>query len=184
MQHVVKLACSEEVPEPVDVGGSGFSVAFDPLDGSSVIDCNFAVGTIIGIWPGDKLDGITGRDQLPQMGSANAVRCHILPSHSVQAAACMGVLGPRTVFVLAIKGYPGTHEFLLQDDGKFIHVKETTEIAASRILLNWRPKSLRQWRARVLCCAAWPQLQMQREGLRSIKAERAMFQASSQIATC
>ncbi len=40
----------------------------------------------------------------------------------------MGVLGPRTVFVLAIKGYPGTHEFLLQDDGKFIHVKETTEI--------------------------------------------------------
>jgi sedoheptulose-bisphosphatase len=46
----------------------------------------------------------------------------------MQAAACMGVLGPRTVFVVAIKGYPGTHEFLLQDDGKFIHVKETTEI--------------------------------------------------------
>jgi sedoheptulose-bisphosphatase len=40
----------------------------------------------------------------------------------------MGVLGPRTVFVLAIKGFPGTHEFLLQDDGKFVHVKETTEI--------------------------------------------------------
>uniref|UniRef100_A0A7S3VUA4 Sedoheptulose-1,7-bisphosphatase, chloroplastic n=1 Tax=Dunaliella tertiolecta TaxID=3047 RepID=A0A7S3VUA4_DUNTE len=117
--HVVKLACSEEVPEPVDVGGSGFSVAFDPLDGSSVIDCNFAVGTIIGIWPGDKLDGITGRDQ---------------------AAACMGVLGPRTVFVLAIKGYPGTHEFLLQDDGKFIHVKETTEIGEGKM---YAPGNLR-----------------------------------------
>lgn len=64
LQHVVKLACSEEVPEPVDMGGSGFSVAFDPLDGSSIVDTNFAVGTIIGIWPGDKLSGITGREQV------------------------------------------------------------------------------------------------------------------------
>ena len=40
----------------------------------------------------------------------------------------MGVFGPRTVFVVAVKGYPGTHEFLLQDDGKWLHVKETTEI--------------------------------------------------------
>jgi sedoheptulose-bisphosphatase len=64
LQHVVKLACSEEVPEPVDMGGSGFSVAFDPLDGSSIVDTNFAVGTIVGIWPGDKLDGITGREQV------------------------------------------------------------------------------------------------------------------------
>lgn len=56
----------------------------------------------------------------------------------VQAAACMGVLGPRTVFVLAIKGFPGTHEFLLQDDGKFIHVKETTEIGEQRgVVKHW-----------------------------------------------
>jgi sedoheptulose-bisphosphatase len=33
-----KLACSEEVPEPLDMGGNGFSVAFDPLDGSSIVD--------------------------------------------------------------------------------------------------------------------------------------------------
>lgn len=36
-----KYACSEEVPEPVDMGGEGFSVAFDPLDGSSIVDTNF-----------------------------------------------------------------------------------------------------------------------------------------------
>jgi hypothetical protein len=59
----VKYACSEEVPEPVDLQGSGFSVAFDPLDGSSIVDTNFTVGTIFGVWPGDKLKGITGRDQ-------------------------------------------------------------------------------------------------------------------------
>ena len=40
----------------------------------------------------------------------------------------MGVYGPRTVFCIAITGYPGTHEFLLQGDGKWLHVKETTEI--------------------------------------------------------
>jgi hypothetical protein len=40
----------------------------------------------------------------------------------------MGVYGPRTVFVLALKDAPGCHEFLLQDDGKWLHVKETTEI--------------------------------------------------------
>jgi sedoheptulose-bisphosphatase len=61
---VCKYACSEEVPEPVDVGGEGFCVAFDPLDGSSIVDTNFAVGTIFGVWPGDKLKGITGREQV------------------------------------------------------------------------------------------------------------------------
>lgn len=44
--------------------GEGFSVAFDPLDGSSIVDTNFTVGTIFGVWPGDKLVGVTGRDQV------------------------------------------------------------------------------------------------------------------------
>ena len=68
VQGKVKYACSEEVPEPVDLQGSGFSVAFDPLDGSSIVDTNFTVGTIFGIWPGDKLTGITGRDQVENFG--------------------------------------------------------------------------------------------------------------------
>merc|ERR1712176_720206 len=106
------LACSEEVPEPLEMGGEGFSVAFDPLDGSSIVDTNFSVGTIFGVWPGGKLTGITGRDQ---------------------AAAAMGVYGPRTTYVLALKDAPGCHEFLLQDDGKFVHVKETTEIAEGKM---------------------------------------------------
>lgn len=110
--HVCKWACSEEVPEPVDVGGSGFSVAFDPLDGSSIVDTNFSVGTIFGVWPGDKLKDITGRQQ---------------------AAAGMGIYGPRTVYLIAIAGYPGTHEFLLMDDGKWVHVKETTKIGEGKL---------------------------------------------------
>lgn len=43
---VVAIASSEEVPveKPITEGGK-FSVAFDPLDGSSIIDTNFSVGT-------------------------------------------------------------------------------------------------------------------------------------------
>eukprot|EP00899_Mesostigma_viride_P011022 jgi/Mesvir1/19921/Mv13191-RA.2 len=107
-------ACSEEVPEIVKMGSGedGFSVAFDPLDGSSIVDTNFTVGTIFGVWPGSKLTGIKG---------------------SQLAASGMGVYGPRTTYVLSIAGFPGTHEFLLIDEGKWIHVKETTEIKEGKL---------------------------------------------------
>ncbi len=55
-------------------------VAFDPLDGSSIVDANFAVGTIFGIWPGATPLGQTGRDQ---------------------AAAAYSIYGPRTMLVVA-----------------------------------------------------------------------------------
>lgn len=43
---VVATASSEEVPEEKPITPNGkFSVAFDPLDGSSIIDTNFSVGT-------------------------------------------------------------------------------------------------------------------------------------------
>ena len=45
-----------------------------------------------------------------------------------QAAAGMGIYGPRTVFCIALADAPGCHEFLLQDDGKWLHVKDTYEI--------------------------------------------------------
>lgn len=113
--HVCKYACSEEVPELQDMGGpveGGFSVAFDPLDGSSIVDTNFTVGTIFGVWPGDKLTGVTGGDQV---------------------AAAMGIYGPRTTFVVALKDCPGTHEFLLLDEGKWQHVKDTTTIGEGKM---------------------------------------------------
>jgi fructose-1,6-bisphosphatase len=37
-------------------------VTFDPIDGSSVIDCNFSVGSIFGIWACKSVVGKTGRD--------------------------------------------------------------------------------------------------------------------------
>ena len=50
-----QVASSEENPEEISMGGKGYSVAFDPLDGSSIFDTGFAVGTICGIWPGRHL---------------------------------------------------------------------------------------------------------------------------------
>ncbi|KAI3470844.1 hypothetical protein Pfo_027507 [Paulownia fortunei] len=113
--HFCKYACSEEVPELQDMGGpveGGFSVAFDPLDGSSIVDTNFTVGTIFGVWPGDKLTGVTGAQQV---------------------ASAMGIFGPRTTYVLALKDIPGTHEFLLLDEGKWQHVKDTTSIGEGKM---------------------------------------------------
>lgn len=57
------------------VAGEGFCVAFDPLDGSSIVDTNFTVGTIFGVWPGDKLVGVTGRDQVILLASELFIWC-------------------------------------------------------------------------------------------------------------
>ncbi|KAL7795085.1 fructose-1,6-bisphosphatase [Trichoderma ceciliae] len=89
---IVVRASSEEDPEEKRVqqgeaSGLGsseerFSVAFDPLDGSSIIGANWAVGTIVGIWKGDTALGKSPREQL----------CSVL-----------GVYGPRTTAIVAIR---------------------------------------------------------------------------------
>ncbi|CAA3003956.1 sedoheptulose-1,7-bisphosphatase, chloroplastic [Olea europaea subsp. europaea] len=60
----------------------------------------------------DKLTGITGREQV---------------------AAAMGIFGPRTTYVLSLKDNPGTHEFLLLDEGKWLHVKDKTTIGEGKM---------------------------------------------------
>ncbi|CAM9673289.1 unnamed protein product, partial [Chrysoparadoxa australica] len=75
----VVVAASEEKPSEQDMGGG--SVGFDPLDGSSIIDTNFTVGSIFGVWPGKGMLGQTGRQQ---------------------SAALMSVYGPRTHLVIAL----------------------------------------------------------------------------------
>lgn len=78
---VVKVAASEENPTEIDCGGIGFSVSFDPLDGSSIVDANMSVGTIAGIFIGDTFFNKTGRDQ---------------------AASLISVYGPRVTAAVAI----------------------------------------------------------------------------------
>eukprot|EP00284_Hemiselmis_tepida_P007060 CAMPEP_0174918776 /NCGR_PEP_ID=MMETSP1355-20121228/3280_1 /TAXON_ID=464990 /ORGANISM="Hemiselmis tepida, Strain CCMP443" /LENGTH=393 /DNA_ID=CAMNT_0016163967 /DNA_START=58 /DNA_END=1239 /DNA_ORIENTATION=- len=113
-----EVASSEETPTEDPQGGSGYSVAFDPLDGSSIIDVNFSVGTIAGIWPGGTLVGVNGHDM---------------------AASLISVYGPRTTITIAWKDKDYAHEFLLIDDfsgnhGKWLRTNEFTAINEGRMV--------------------------------------------------
>lgn len=86
----VVTASSEEDPKEVSTSSPSatapasneqYTVAFDPLDGSSIIAPNWTVGSIIGIW--------TGSSAL-----------HQLPSKS-QIASILGIYGPRTTAIVA-----------------------------------------------------------------------------------
>ncbi len=85
------IAASEETPVETMVGsdeGTGdsgettlYSLGFDPLDGSSIIDANFSVGSIFGVWPGKGVLGRTGREQV---------------------ASAVTLYGPRTTYCIAL----------------------------------------------------------------------------------
>lgn len=87
----IQTASSEEDPVERTVNSSSedaekYTIAFDPLDGSSIIAPNWTVGTIIGIW-----DGITAIRQHPEK----------------QIAGILGIYGPRTTAVVALR-IPGS----------------------------------------------------------------------------
>lgn len=108
----VRLVCADAM------GGKGYSVAFEPLEGSSVIDTNFAVGTIWGVWPGDKLTEVKGKQM---------------------KAAGVAVYGPRTTITLAIDNMDYSHEFILVEDmsamqGQWLKSDEFTTIAEGKLI--------------------------------------------------
>ncbi len=104
--RVVANMMSEEMDEiiPISPDCEGkYSVAFDPLDGSSLVDVNLAVGTIVSIFEG----------------------CDLLVPGRNQVAAMYILYGPRTTLVYSVGN--GVHEFgmnhlmeytLLQEDIK------------------------------------------------------------------
>jgi len=89
---LIREGASEEEPVVVNVDPDDegeFTVCWDPLDGSSIVDNNWAVGTIIGIWPKKTgLIGATGRDQV---------------------TSAVAIYGPRTTVLVALDD--GTYEF-------------------------------------------------------------------------
>ena len=107
--ELVANCISEEIEEAMKFKAprGEYTVAYDPLDGSSLVDANLAIGSIFGIWKGSELVGRTGRDQV---------------------AACYAIYGPRVTFVIAIKD-GGTHEFELNDVGEFILAAENLSVA-------------------------------------------------------
>jgi len=115
----VATISSEETSSLLLGEGSEYSVAFDPLDGSSIIDNNFAVGTIFGIWKGDKLTYIKGREL---------------------CAAGICVYGPRTTISIATDQEEGAKEYLLCEDGSWKCTRNFNNIGPGKL---YSPGNLR-----------------------------------------
>lgn len=64
---VVAVVASEEMDGEERFDGGRFAVAHDPLDGSSLIDVNLAVGTILGVYEAESFYGLKGREQVAAM---------------------------------------------------------------------------------------------------------------------
>jgi len=76
---VVHSIISEERPEVVVLNEEGtYCVTYDPIDGTSVLDTNFSVGSIFGIWQHKTIEGLTGRDLVGAALSAYGTRTTIL----------------------------------------------------------------------------------------------------------
>lgn len=95
---LIRCVASEERPELVrfDHPDGVFSVTLDPMDGSSLIDVNLTIGTIIGIYRADD---------------------PLRPGRTL-AAAMYILYGPMTTFVYSA-GQGGVHEFVETRDGIF-----------------------------------------------------------------
>ncbi|MFB6176864.1 MAG: class 1 fructose-bisphosphatase, partial [Halobaculum sp.] len=90
---------SEEAESPTDLG-SGFAVTCDPLDGSSNLISNNAMGTIVGVYEGD----------LPASGDALVAAGYVL-------------YGPITTMVVSRESVT---EYLVDDDGERESLGEIT----------------------------------------------------------
>lgn len=106
---VVANIASEETEEVISVdveSNRRFSVAYDPLDGSSLVDVNLAVGTIISIFEGEDLFQ-SGRNQV---------------------AAMYVLYGPRNTLVYSTG--KGVHEFAMNALMEYTLVKENITMSS------------------------------------------------------
>ncbi len=83
-----------------------YTVAFDPLDGSSLVDANLTIGSIFGIWEGCELVGKKGRDLI---------------------AAAYAIYGPRVELIVALKE-KGVFIFEMNDVGEFMLTQKNLQL--------------------------------------------------------
>jgi fructose-1,6-bisphosphatase I len=86
--------------------GGLYSVAYDPLDGSSLVDVNLAVGTIVSIYSG----------------------CELLQPGRNQVAAMYILYGPRVSMVYTVG--KGVHEFTMNNLMEFTLTRENIRMEA------------------------------------------------------
>jgi len=104
---VVCNIASEEMDEIYQCQGNAdglYSVAYDPLDGSSLVDVNLAVGTIVSIYSG----------------------CDLLQPGRNQVAAMYILYGPRVSLVYTVGD--GVHEFTMNNLMEYTLTRENIKM--------------------------------------------------------
>lgn len=116
--RLARYVATEEQETIVEVKDpkAQFGVVIDPLDGSSLIDVNLCVGTIIGIYPG-----------------------HVLAKGSTMVAAMYLLYGPLTS--LTYTTGKGVHEFVLDEAGEFVLRQRDLKIPEGKV---FAPGALRK----------------------------------------
>lgn len=100
----------------IDHAKNNFGLVIDPLDGSSLIDVNLCVGTIIGIYPGQ-----------------------VLEKGTTMVAALYILYGPLTTLTLTTG--KGVSEFVQNENGEFILTEKDLRIPDGKI---YAPGALRK----------------------------------------
>jgi fructose-1,6-bisphosphatase I len=117
LQHsgVVGNVLSEESDDIICMSencGAYYSVAFDPLDGSSIVNANLAVGTIVSIFKG----------------------CNLLVPGREQVAAMYILYGPRTTLMYSTG--EGVHEFGMNQLMEYTLLQENIQISGKASLYS------------------------------------------------
>ncbi|MCU0630241.1 MAG: fructose-1,6-bisphosphatase [Methanoregulaceae archaeon] len=116
--RLARYIASEEQDRIIEIEDpkNDFGVVIDPLDGSSLIDVNLCVGSIIGIYPGK-----------------------VLEKGGTMIAAMYVLYGPLTT--LTFTTGKGVHEFVLDERGDFILKQQDIKIPEGKI---YAPGALRK----------------------------------------
>ena len=116
--RLARYIATEEQEQLIEVDDpkNDFGVVIDPLDGSSLIDVDFTIGSIIGIYPG-----------------------HVLEKGEKMVAAMYILYGPLTL--LTFTTGKGVHEFVMNDAGEFILKDRDIKIPDGKI---YAPGALRK----------------------------------------
>jgi len=105
---VVCSIASEEMDEIYQAQSDGpdlYSVAYDPLDGSSLVDVNLSIGTIVSIYKG----------------------CNLMQEGRNQVAALYILYGPRVSLVYSVGN--GVHEFTMNSLNEYNLSRENVTMA-------------------------------------------------------
>lgn len=116
--RLARYIATEEQDKIIEIGNpkNDFGVVIDPLDGSSLIDVNLCVGSIIGIYPG-----------------------RVLEKGDNMVAAMYILYGPLTT--LTLTAGKGVHEFVLDENGEFSLKQKDLKIPDGKI---YSPGALRK----------------------------------------